>query len=524
MVKLTQGSNYYNNQTGELQGTVEYDAQTGKKLAKGQTTIQPIQNDMLQSSSPMVTQPTPPPTASSGLETGIESILTSNQENNTELSKSKDKMDSGESNIASLIGQLGNSGQVKEKYFQQEGADEAKKQADEYTAQIKSEQLATRRRIEALEKNNPQGLFGGALSDEMNRIQRESTMKQADLAILQEASQNRYETAYSIAERKAEAELEPLKTQLEISKFFYENNKERFNKLEQREYETKIKSEERAYEKEEDFQKALTDIRVNIATSDAPNKMELLSKLNKVTSMDEAIQIAGKYSGDYLKVQLLKEQIATERAQRANIYSTIDARNTETSDGNYTEKQLKAITKLNQDVSKNSTYTKTTSMRNYGDNVIASLSLGSGVGDISAINQFQKVIDEGAVTRDQDVKLIQGAQSLSNTLKTKMKKLERGEQLSSELRTQMRQAVEAMYEKQVEALQKDPYISAKTKEAGLYGLGVTDTILGELGGFTQTQQSNPFSDALGQTNQQFNGTSIIQSVQPNGTINFIIPK
>lgn len=156
--------------------------------------------------------------------------------------------------------------------------------------------------------------------------------------------------------------------------------------------------------------------------------------------------------------------------------------------GEYTPKQLQTLTKLNQDVSKNSTYSKTTSMRNYGDNVIASLSLGSGVGDIAAINQFQKVIDEGAVTRDQDVKLIQGAQSLANTLKTKLKRLEKGEQLSPELRTQMRTAVESMYEKQVEALQKDPYIKAKTKEAELYGLTVQDTILGELGAFTKTPE------------------------------------
>jgi len=159
--------------------------------------------------------------------------------------------------------------------------------------------------------------------------------------------------------------------------------------------------------------------------------------------------------------------------------------------GDYTDKQLKAITKLNQDVSKNSTYTKTTSMRNYGDNVVASLSLGTGVGDISAINQFQKVIDEGAVTRDQDVKLIQSSQSLADTLKTKIKKLEKGEQLSPELRKQMREAVEAMYEKQVEALQKDPYIKAKTTEAGLYGLTTSDTILGELGGFTNEEVKTP---------------------------------
>lgn len=197
------------------------------------------------------------------------------------------------------------------------------------------------------------------------------------------------------------------------------------------------------------------------------------------------LQLYGAEAVPFLKT---KYPEASEVIEELAGMKTIEEREAElkaSGFGGYSEDQLKAITKINQDVSKNSTYSKTTSMRNYADNVIASLSLGSGVGDIAAINQFQKVIDEGAVTRDQDVKLIQDSQSLVNTLKTKVKKLEKGEQLSPELRKQMREAVEKMYTKQVEALKKDPYISAKTKEAELYGITALDTILGELGGFTE---------------------------------------
>ncbi len=157
--------------------------------------------------------------------------------------------------------------------------------------------------------------------------------------------------------------------------------------------------------------------------------------------------------------------------------------------GNYSEDQVKAITKINQDVSKNATYTKTSSMRNYADNVIASLGVGNGVSDIAAINQFQKVIDEGAVTRDQDVALIQSAQSLVGTLFTKVKELEKGDKLSTTQRTQMKDLVEKLYEAQVKALLKDPYIAAKEKEASLYGIGAQDTILGELGSLGSTNDS-----------------------------------
>lgn len=194
-------------------------------------------------------------------------------------------------------------------------------------------------------------------------------------------------------------------------------------------------------------------------------------------------------------------------------------------DGQYTSKQLTALTRLNENVSKNATYAKTSSMRNYGDNVITALSQGTGVSDIAAINQFQKVIDEGAVTRDQDVKLIQQSQSLLNQYKTMIKKLEKGEQLSPEQRTQMKDLVNKMYESQVNALSKDPYIKAKMTEAKSYGLNVQDTILGELGGFnrsdtTQTTQDYVLVNPQTKKRELFKGlsTSDLEEAKQKGYV------
>ncbi|MFZ4771733.1 MAG: hypothetical protein ACOYLO_16235, partial [Ferruginibacter sp.] len=156
--------------------------------------------------------------------------------------------------------------------------------------------------------------------------------------------------------------------------------------------------------------------------------------------------------------------------------------------GNYSPKQLTSLTRINDSISKNATYAKTTSMRNFKDNVMVSLGQKTGLGDISAINQFQKVIDEGAVTRDQDVKLIQQSQSLANELKLKIKKLEKGDQLSESQRKEMETLVGDMYKKQIEALKKDAYISAKTTEAKLNKLNIEDTIIGELDSFDTNPQ------------------------------------
>lgn len=158
--------------------------------------------------------------------------------------------------------------------------------------------------------------------------------------------------------------------------------------------------------------------------------------------------------------------------------------------GDYNSAQLKALTNLNNVVSKNATYSKTASMKAYANNVLAALDQGNGLSDIAAINQFQKVIDEGAVTRDQDVKLIQESQSLYNTLKTKIAKLEKGDQLGTEQRQQMEQLVNKMIEAQKNALTSDPYIQAKISEAKQYGLAIEDTILGELQSSEGYQSSN----------------------------------
>lgn len=166
------------------------------------------------------------------------------------------------------------------------------------------------------------------------------------------------------------------------------------------------------------------------------------------------------------------ETIENPKSSETNLY------------GGYNDDQNKKISSIDTAISKNDTYKKTGSMRSYADNVLISLSQGTGTGDLAAINQFQKVIDEGAVTRDQDVKLIQQSQSLYNSLLTKKDKLIGGQQLSPELRNQMKTTVEQIYQAQISALNKDPFINSKTKELQRYGIDPTDTILGELGAYS----------------------------------------
>ena len=146
----------------------------------------------------------------------------------------------------------------------------------------------------------------------------------------------------------------------------------------------------------------------------------------------------------------------------------------------YTAAQGKYIDSINDKISKNAVYAKTTAMGGFIQNVKNALAQENGVGDIAAINQFQKIIDEGAVTRDQDVKLIQSAQSLSNSLKLRIDKLASGDQLSPSQREQMEKLSTEMYDAQLKALEKDPYISSVKKGLDRNGIALEDTIISDL--------------------------------------------
>jgi hypothetical protein len=79
-----------------------------------------------------------------------------------------------------------------------------------------------------------------------------------------------------------------------------------------------------------------------------------------------------------------------------------------------------------------------TNARVQASKVGSSLDLGTGTGHIAAINALQKMIDEGAVVRDQDVALIQSAQSLAGRLGTQMETLKSGKILSPDLQEELR--------------------------------------------------------------------------------------
>lgn len=89
----------------------------------------------------------------------------------------------------------------------------------------------------------------------------------------------------------------------------------------------------------------------------------------------------------------------------------------------------------------------------------SSLALGTGTGDIAAINAFQKQVDEGAVVRDQDVALIQSAQSLLGRFMAADGSIKKGTKLTPELRQELQAASDVLTAAIQDGVQSriDPY-------------------------------------------------------------------
>ena len=252
-----------------------------------------------------------------------------------------------------------------------------------------------------------------------------------------------------------------------------------------------------------EWEKTKTDVILDLQKNNAPQSVvDAASNVEEgnvgalATAAGSWLQTATGDLGEVLAIEremLRRGLIPPTREELLTRVANQKAKANALASGVYSSNQEKAITKVNDTVSKNATYAKTTSMRTFANNVFESLSLRNGVSDIAAINQFQKVIDEGAVTRDQDVKLIQQSQSLANALQTRVKRLAAGDQLSDDQRAQMKELVTSIYNKQVEALKKDPYIKAKTKELERVGINAEDTILGELEGLTANNLADDMS-------------------------------
>jgi hypothetical protein len=176
--------------------------------------------------------------------------------------------------------------------YQAEGVDTAKKELNDISSQINSKTLAYRRQIEKTRENSG-GMFGGAVEQEVGRIERQAASELADLAVIQQAKNNNYATAREIADRKVAAQLETQQNELEALKFFYSDNKEKLNKKEDQQFQLLISERSRLLTEQADEKKAINNLALEALKAGAP--ASVAQRMMGAKSQMEALGMGGSY-------------------------------------------------------------------------------------------------------------------------------------------------------------------------------------------------------------------------------------
>lgn len=290
--------NLYAQAQGVQQGINQYAKSKGKKLTQqsgGAFTASPITTNQLQPVQPFNLNSQPSQVPSSGLEGTINSSVSSYKAQSEserlidEQSKAKSSsLDSYMQSVLALDDQVAQAQNV-----DRAEQNAAKAESDRLTSAIEEEQKAVLRKVQRMEKN-PTGMLAGALEAEIEKVNRESIAKQADLAISQNIARRNFDSAKDVADQAVQDKLAPLKIKQERLKEFYDINRENMDSDFKLRLEQKIKAEDRAIEKEENLQQTIMDLKIEAAKSGNSSVMTALSKVDTTNpkAFDEILKIA----------------------------------------------------------------------------------------------------------------------------------------------------------------------------------------------------------------------------------------
>ena len=231
-------------------------------------------------------------TGMSGLGASLETQANTNQEQYklSDTAKSQETAVQGSRNkIADFIAGRKTTTQAQDEIAAP--TDTAEAELRDINNQILQEQQSNRRQQEETRKTFTGTMAG--LQAELRRIDRESISKQADLAVIQMAKQGAYDSAKAIADRKVQALMEEQQNEFEALKFQYEENKDLFDKTEQRDYEAFLSNKEREIKKQETELNTISDLSINALENGAP--APIAAQMRSAKTVEDAMRIGGIY-------------------------------------------------------------------------------------------------------------------------------------------------------------------------------------------------------------------------------------
>jgi len=380
-------------------------------------------------------------------------------------------------------------------------------QANKELADLNAQYLSKRAEYDKLNANIEATAGGKGLTTSMMLGQQGAVNRAAaaDLGLLQaqilgkqgqvEQAQNTANRAVDLIYQDREAVYNTKLKQLELIKDKLTGEESKQAKA----LEYALNKEQKALEEEKANKKAITEMTLTALSSGAPQSA--IDAASKATDTLTAAKILGKYSPETLKYELLKEQIKTEKAQRANINSQIAERNATGTTGVKgkapTEGQVASAGYADRIQQANSIIdAKTPVLQNLNYAQFKLLESKSQLAN-KLLNADQR----------------QAAQAMRNFITAKLRK-ESGAAISP---TEFDDARLQYFP----SLGDDATTIANKKS--LRDSVLNNLIMGSGGAYQPTSISstpNKFEQATGITNQTIPGTSSVQGFNKDGTINF----
>lgn len=341
-----------------------------------------------------------------------------------------------------------------------------------------------------------QGAVDRAKASELNVKAADIAVKQAQILSLQ----GKAELAQKQIDRAIDLKYKGIEKEIEIKKFNLENIKNYLTKEEKKQADARnyalTKEEKRIAEQkqnEKDIQKMIVD-----ATPNAPANIIANAKsiADRGGSTLEVAQALGKYGGDYLKTELLKQQIETEKAQKDNIKANTAKIKSETGGG------------------KPPTGAQSTAS-GYASRVVQAKDIidanANAINQLGTATYFAQRNLPNALQSPVVQKQLQAERNFINAVLRR----ESGAAISESEFENARQQYFPMPGDSAEVL------AQKKANRDL----VSRNLINESGSAYQApQQDNKFQQSLGGTPERIPGTIIIQSVLPDGSLNFNLPK
>lgn len=267
-----------NNQSTES----NVDPRTGNKLRPGATLELPVQSflksqDNTVDASRMSDVPTatvPPPVNSTvaqtnlatTVDTAVNTVPTSNQQNTQEVSNNQPMTRASLlDRVVSAISLRSKKGERTSQLNEEEGVFDKKEATTKLEGDIIAKTRAYDKQIEKV-RENAGGMFGGAVEQEVARIERQKNSELADLAIQYKIAAGAYNDAISIVQTKLDAEFEPLDNEIQSLSNLYQLFGDDLTESEKMEVEKAIDDKKAARDFE--YQKKYADYKAQIDNSD----------------------------------------------------------------------------------------------------------------------------------------------------------------------------------------------------------------------------------------------------------------